>query len=113
MSLAKGKAVLPFEYLTPYFGYFILPQRCLVGVMSFPQKSQKNYTKEKTATDKRRRRFFYTFLYLLGSTTIPWVREFFLNTLKWLNPAVKESKIRLSFHACIFPHFGISGFHKG
>ena len=30
------------------------------------RKLQKNYSKEKTATDKRRRRFFYTFLYLLG-----------------------------------------------
>ena len=58
------------------------------------ESPKKNYTKEKTATDKRRRRFFYTFLYLLGSTTIPWMREFFLNTLKWLNPPVKMSKIR-------------------
>ena len=71
----------------------ILPPRWLVGVTPCPRKSQKNYTKEKTATDKRRRRFFYTFLYLLGSTTIPWMREFFLNTLKWLNPPVKVSKI--------------------
>ena len=79
--------ILVISYLTP-------PPRCLVGVMPCPRKSQKNYTKEKTATDKRRRRFFYTFLYLLGSTTIPWMREFFLNTLKWLNPPVKVSKIR-------------------
>ena len=89
-----GKAVLPFEYLTTYFGYFILPPHWLVGVMPCPRKSQKNYTKEKTATDKRRRCFFYTFLYLLGSTTIPWMRKFFLNTLKSLNPPVKVSKIR-------------------
>ena len=99
---AKGKAVLPLEYLTPYFGYFILPPRWLVGVMPCPRKSQKNYTKEKTATDNRRRRFFYTFLYLLGSTTIPWMREFFLNTLKWLNLPVKVSKY---VHACVCPHF--------
>ena len=66
----------------------------LVGVTPCPRKSQKNYTKEKTATGKRRGRFFYTFLYLLGSTTIQWMREFFLNTLKWLNPSVKVSKIR-------------------
>ena len=26
----KGKAVLPFEYLTLYFGYFISPPCCLV-----------------------------------------------------------------------------------
>ena len=93
-SGAIGKAVLPFEYLTPYFDYIILPPRWLVGVMPCQRKSQKIYTKEKTATDKRRRRFFYTFLYSLGSTTIPWMREFFLNTLKWLNPPDKVSKIR-------------------
>ena len=91
-SRAKGKVVLPFEYLTPYFGYFILPPRWLVGVTPCPRRFQKNYTKEKTATDKRRGRFFYTFLYLQSSTTIPWMREFFLNTLKWLNPPVKVSK---------------------
>ena len=59
-SGAMGKAVLP--YLIPYLGYFILLPRCLVGEIPCPRKSQKNYTKEKTATDKRGRRFFYTFL---------------------------------------------------
>ena len=78
-----GKAVLPFEYLSPYFVYFILPPHWLVGVTPCPRKSQKNYTKEKTATDKRQRCFFYIFLYLLVSTSIPCMREFFLNTLKW------------------------------
>ena len=96
--------MLPAEYLTPYFGYIILPLRWLVGVMPSPRKSQKNYTKEKTATDKRRRRFFHTFLYLLGSTTIPWMREFFLDTLKWLNPIVKVSKHVNRFHVCMCPH---------
>ena len=67
----KEQGCVAVRYLTPYFGNFILPPRCLVGEMSCPRKSQKNYTKEKTETDKRRRRFFYTFLYLLGSTTIP------------------------------------------
>ena len=56
------------------------------------ESPKKNSTKEKTATDKRRRRFFNTFLYLLGSTTISWMREFFLNTLKWLNPQLRCQK---------------------
>ena len=90
----QGQSCFAVWYLNPYFGYFILPPRWLVGVMPCSRKSQENYTKEKPATDKRRRRFFYTFLYLLGSTTIPWMRKFFLNTLKWLNPPVKVSKIR-------------------
>ena len=90
----RGKGCLAVWYLTPYFRYFILPPRWLVSVMPCPRKSQKNYTKEKTATDNRQRHFFYTFLYLLGSTTIPWMREFFLNTLKWLNPLVKVTKMR-------------------
>ena len=58
------------------------------------ESPKRNIQKEKIEADKRRRRFFYTFLNLLGSTTIPWMREFFLNTLKWLNPPVKVSKIR-------------------
>ena len=39
---------------------------------ALPKESPKrNIQKEKIEIDKRRRRFFYTFLYLLGSTTIP------------------------------------------
>ena len=68
---------------------------------ALPKKVPKELYKKKTATDKRQRHFFYTFLYLLGSTTIPWVREFFLNTLKWLNPPVMVSKIRSSFLAYV------------
>ena len=73
--------------------YYFTP-RWLTDAMPCPKKSQKNYTKRKDRTYKRRRRFFYTFLYLLGSTTIPWMREFFLNILTWLNLPVKVSKIR-------------------
>ena len=109
-SRAKGKAVLPFEYLTPYFGYFILPLRWLVGVMpSLPKKVPKRNLHKKTITDRRRRRFFYTFLYLLGSTTIPWMREFFLNIQKWLNPPLKVSKYVNRFmyvFVCIW-YFGL------
>ena len=67
------------------------------------ESPKKNYTKRKDRTDKRRRRFFYTFLYLLGSTNIPWMREFFLNTLKWLNPPSCQKYVK-SFHVCICPH---------
>ena len=109
-SGAKGKAVLPFEYLTPYFGYFILPPRCLVGVTSCPRKFQKNYTKEKTETDKRRRRFFNTFLYLLGSTTIPWMREFFLKTSKWWILQLRCQKYVKRFHVCMCPHLVFRAF---
>ena len=62
-SGAMGKGCVAVRYLTQYFRDFILPPRWLVDVMPCPRKSQKNYTKEKTATGKRRRRFFYTFLY--------------------------------------------------
>ena len=83
------------RYLTPYFGYIRFYPHVVWSVECLAQESpKKKYTKEKTETDKRRRRFFYTFLYLLGSTTIPWMREFFLNTFKSLNPPVKVSKIR-------------------
>ena len=89
--------------------YYILPPRCLVGTMPGPRKSQKDIYKRKDRTDKRRRRFFYTFLYLLGSTTIPWMREFFLNTLKWLNPQLRCQKYVNSFHVCRCPHLVFRG----
>ena len=55
--------------LTPYFGYIILPHvdwpaQCLVQI-----KSKRNIQKEKIETDKRRKHFFHTFLYLLGEWT--------------------------------------------
>ena len=37
--------------------------------MPYPKKVQKKYTKEKIETDKRRKHFFHTFLYLLGEWT--------------------------------------------
>ena len=83
---------------------YILPPHWLVGVMPCPRKSKKNYTKEKTETDKRQRRFPHTFPYLLGSTTIPWMKEFFLDTLKWLNPQLRRQKYVRLFHVCICPH---------
>ena len=80
---------------------------------ALPKESPKrNIQKEKIEIDKRRRRFFYTFLYLLGSTTILWMMGFFLNTLKWLNPPVKGVKNTL-IHFMYVSAFGISGFHKG
>ena len=44
-SRAKGKAVMPFDYLTPYFGNFIFSPRWLVGVMPYPRKSPKELCK--------------------------------------------------------------------
>ena len=55
--------------LTPYFGYIILPHvdwpaQCLVQ-----RNSKRNIQTEKIETDKRRKHFFHTFLYLLGEWT--------------------------------------------
>ena len=48
--------------------YYFTP-RWLAGAMPCPKKVQKKYTKEKIETDKRRKHFFHTFLYLLGEWT--------------------------------------------
>ena len=58
LSGAKGQGCVAVRYITPYFGCIILPPRWLVGGMPCPRKSQKNYTKEKIETDKRRKCFF-------------------------------------------------------
>ena len=55
------------RYLTPYFGYIILPHVDWPAQCLAQRKSQKKYTKRKK--DKRRKYFFYTFLYLLGEGT--------------------------------------------
>ena len=65
----KGQGCVAVRYLTPYFGYIILPHvdwpvQCLVQ-----RKSKRNIQKEKIETDKRRKHFFHTFLYLLGEWT--------------------------------------------
>ena len=60
-------------YFTP-----TLASRC----NALPKKVPKIIIHKKTITDRKRRRFFYTFLYLLGSTTIPWAREFSLNAIE-------------------------------
>ena len=64
-----GQGCVAVRYLTPYFGYIILPHvdrpaQCLVQ-----RKSKRNIQKEKIETDKRRKHFFHTFLYLLGEWT--------------------------------------------
>ena len=65
----SGQDCATVRYLTPYFGYIILPHvdwpaQCLVQ-----RKSKRNIQKEKIETDKRRKHFFHTFLYLLGEWT--------------------------------------------
>ena len=49
--------------------YYFIP-RWLAGAVSCPKKvPKKNIQKEKIETDKRRKHFFHTFLYLLGEWT--------------------------------------------
>ena len=52
------------------FWLYHFTPRCLAGAMPCPKKSPKrNIQKEKIETDKRRKHFFHTFLYLLGEWT--------------------------------------------
>ena len=48
--------------------YYFTP-RWLAGAMPCQRKSKRNIQKEKIKTDKRRKHFFHTFLYLLGEWT--------------------------------------------
>ena len=69
-SGVRGKPVLPLDiwlHILVILFYLTLTGRR----NALPKESPKrNIQKEKIEIDKRRRRFFYTFLYLLGSTTI-------------------------------------------
>ena len=71
---------------------------------ALPKESPKrNIQKEKIEID-RRRCFFYTFLYLLGSTTIPWMRGFpeYIEMVESLSLRCQKY-INLS-HVCMCPH---------
>ena len=66
----KRQGCVAERYLTPYFGYIILPHVDWSAQCLAQRKSQKKYTKRKDRKkDKRRKYFFYTFLYLLGEGT--------------------------------------------
>ena len=64
-----GQDCVAVRYLTPYFGYIILPHVDLPAQCLVQRKSKRNIQKEKIETDKRRKHFFHTFLYLLGEWT--------------------------------------------
>ena len=66
--MAQGKTVA-VRYLTPYFGYIILPHVDWLAQCLAQRRSKRNIQKEKIETDKRRKNFFHTFLYLLGEWT--------------------------------------------
>ena len=70
-SGVRDKAVLPLDIWLHILVILFYPT--LTGRRNdLPEESLKrSIQKEKIEIDKRRRRFFYTFLYLLGSTTIP------------------------------------------
>ena len=99
-----GQACVAVRYLTPYFGYIILPHVDWPAQCLAQRKSQNKYTKEKIETDKRRRRFFYTFLYLLSSTTIPWI-GFFPEYIEMVqSPSLRCQKYINSFHVRMCLH---------
>ena len=51
------------------FWLFCFTPRWLAGAMPCPKKVHKKYKKGKIETDKRRKHFFHTFLYLPGEWT--------------------------------------------
>ena len=51
------------------FWLFCFTPHWLAGAMPCPKKVQKKYKKGKIETEKRRKHFFHTFLYLLGEWT--------------------------------------------
>ena len=65
----QGQDCVAVRYLTPYFGYIILPHVDWLAQCLAQRKSKRNIQKEKIVTDKRRKHFFHTFLYLLGEWT--------------------------------------------
>ena len=87
-SGVRGKAVLLLDIWLHILIILFYPTLTGRRNALLKESPKRIIQKEMIEIDKRRSRFFYTFLYFLGSTTIPWMREFFLNTLKCLNPPV-------------------------
>ena len=100
----QGLSCVAVSYLTLYFGYFTL--HWLVGVTPCTRKSQKDFIQKKTVTDRIRRLFFlYTFLYFLGSTTIPsWGSFPWIHWNGWF-PQLRCQKTRSAFLIYACPHW--------
>ena len=62
----NGQGCVAVRYLTPYFGYFILPPRWLVGVMPCSRKSQKELYERKDSNRKETKTFILYFPLFTG-----------------------------------------------
>ena len=94
-GVGQGQAVMPFDiYIWLRYEVFLVffTPRWLVGVTPWTRKTQKELYERRQQQTGDEDVYFVFFLYFLGSTTIPWVKEFSWIQLKWLNPPVKESE---------------------
>ena len=104
-SGVRGKPVLPLDIWLHILVILFYPTLTGRRTALSKESPKRNIQKEKIEIDKRRRRFFYTFLYLLGSTTILWMRVFFLNTFEMVeSPSLRCQKYTNSFHVYKCPH---------
>ena len=63
-----GKALLPLEYLIPYFWLYYFTHTLVCRCNALPKKTPKRIIQKKRQKQIRDEDvFFYTFLYLLGS----------------------------------------------
>ena len=79
--MVKGKAVLPFDiclHNKVILFYPMLASWCNSLNKKGPKESYERRQQQIEDEDVS----FIFFLYFLGSTTIPWVREFSLNTIE-------------------------------
>ena len=79
-------------YLTPFWGYFILPHVVSL-VQLLEQTDPKRIKRKKSATDRRRSSFvlYFSFISWIQQPFNRW-RNFPWIQLKWLNPRVKVFK---------------------
>ena len=89
-SGAKGKAVLPLDIWLHILVILFYPT--LTGRRNALSKEspKRNIQKEKIETDKRRKHFFHTFLYLLGE----WINQRYVPR-RSVVPKIPDSKMML------------------
>ena len=101
----NGQGCVAVRYLTPYFGYIILPPRWLVGVTPCPIKSQKRIIQKKRQQRIRDEdvSFILSFIYWVQQTFHVWEIFSWIHWNGWI-PQLRCQKYVKSFHVCIGPH---------
>ena len=101
----EGQACVAIRYLTPYFGYIILPHVDWPAQCLAQRKSQKKYTKRKDRNRYETKTFLLYFPLFSGFNNHSVDEGFFPKYIEMVeSPSLRCQKYINSFHVCMCPH---------